>query len=269
MIAKKIRIAMATCCVCSKLGCSGFTDTFNVFLRENQNTTSFAEVVHFTLGIHVRSTYHLCLTSLNNFPSFQVHKESPNICEECKKRVIEFFHFKKKCHSNRRQPTMLHEVMKIVSNFTAKNNLKAITIEESSDRLVIMEKPVKPPSDSNRFVISSVCESVEFKIEKEDEPSGLDIQIKVEKEDEPEENLDNIQIKTEVPDDEQQYTYIEQQQPPPTPPTHTFENHHQLNQYREETENGTGEDKLDIILGLNREILRLVKGLGEGSTENI
>jgi hypothetical protein len=48
------RMKIFECCICGESGNIGFTDTFQISLRENDYCLSFVEVIFFTVGINVR-----------------------------------------------------------------------------------------------------------------------------------------------------------------------------------------------------------------------
>ena len=47
------KIKIVECCICGESGHIGFTDTFQISLRENDYCLSFVEVIFFTVGINV------------------------------------------------------------------------------------------------------------------------------------------------------------------------------------------------------------------------
>lgn len=257
-MAKRIRIELRTCCICSESGYYGFTDTFNIILRENETSTNFADIIAFTIGV-------------------QVHRESASICDECKRRVIEFYHFKKKSQSKHRA-TMINAILEILQSFIGKNNLKAVTIEESADKLMILGKPSVNTSSTD-LKITNVYENVNMNIKaEENEESNAEqlvggIKIKKEKVDDEEEantseQVDlGIKIKTEKPDDddEEQFNSMQDMQSTSSTPCFQTNNYESPPFHFSPPQNNEDRDKVDQILEINREILAIVKDLADGA----
>ena len=51
------QVKIFECCICGESGHIGFTDTFQISLRENDYCLSFVDVIFFTVGINVRLLY--------------------------------------------------------------------------------------------------------------------------------------------------------------------------------------------------------------------
>lgn len=130
--------------------------------------------------------------------------------------------------------------MKIVGNYVSVNSIKAVTIEESKEKLVIMEK-------ASNLLISEVSSICDVQVKKEpDSSDGPDIEV-------PE-----IDIKKEPQELEEIYELPDNSIP------HTTENLDE-NSTNLNTEPN---DKLDMILNLNKEILELVKQLNDQKIVN-
>lgn len=128
--------------------------------------------------------------------------------------------------------------MKIVGSYVSKNSIKAVTIEESKEKLLIMEKT--STENPGNLLISEVSSICDVQIKKEpDSSDGPDIEIP------------DIEIKDEPQEPEEVYELPENSIP------HTTEN---LEEHSKHTEPN---DKIDMILNLNKEILELVKQLNE------
>lgn len=135
--------------------------------------------------------------------------------------------------------------MKIVGNYVSINSIKAVTIEESKEKLVIMEKV--PTENTGNLLISEVSSICEVQVKKEpDSSDGPDIEI-------PE-----IDIKKEPQEPEEIYELPDNSIP------HTTENLDE-NSTNINTEPN---DKLDMILNLNKEILDLIKQLSDQKIVN-
>lgn len=174
----------------------------------------------------------------------QVQKESSYICQVCKPKIIEFFHLKKKSQSLQTTfSPLLQEIMKIVGNYVSKKSIKAVTIEESNEKLVIMEKihTVENPSSLKIAEVSSICD---VQIKKEADSSDLNDTIDP-----------NIEIKKEPMELQEIYDL-------PMPSIIPFEN---INS----TTTIPPDNKLDTILSLNKEILDIVRTIKHLSESNI
>ncbi|CAG9806682.1 unnamed protein product [Chironomus riparius] len=211
------------CCICGESGHIGFTDTFQISLRENDYCLSFIDVIFFTVGINVQ-------------------KDSSDICSLCKPKIIEFYHFKKRSQSiQKRFSPLLQEIMKIVGNYVSQNSIKAVTIEESKEKLVIMEKTSS--ENTGNLLISEVSSICDVQVKKEpDSSDGQDIEI-------PEIEID---IKKEPQELEEEIYELPDNSIP-----HTTEN------LEENSTNTEPNDKLDMIFNLNKEILEIVKQLND------
>jgi len=133
--------------------------------------------------------------------------------------------------------------MKIVGSYVSKNSIKAVTIEESKEKLLIMEKA--STENPGNLLISEVSSICDVQIKKEpDSSDGPDIEIP------------DIEIKDEPQELEEVYELPENSIP------HTTEN------LEENSINTQPNDKIDMILNLNKEILELVKQLNEQKNLN-
>ena len=129
--------------------------------------------------------------------------------------------------------------MKIVGNYVSNNSIKAVTIEESKEKLVIMEKASNEMNPGN-LVISEVSSICDVQVKKEPDSS-----------DGPDVTIPDITIKKEPQDIEEVYELPDNNAIP-----HTTDNLE--NNIIASTES---EEKLDVILNLNKEILEIVKSL--------
>jgi hypothetical protein len=133
--------------------------------------------------------------------------------------------------------------MKIVGNYVSKNSIKAVTIEESKEKLVIMEKA--STENPGNLLISEVSSICDVQIKKEpDSSDGPDLEIP------------DIEIKNEPQELEEVYELPDNSIP------HTTDNLEENSIITEPN------DKLDMILNLNKEILEIVKQLNDQKNEN-
>jgi hypothetical protein len=169
--------------------------------------------------------------------------------------------------------------MKIVNNYLNKNSIKAITIEESRESLIIMEKksPEKTPEErQSKLMISEVAEGIQIKKEptdndddelvkqeflippdaiKQEPPESDDVDPNLNECINMEEALANQRVNEEIlkdlPEKLSQHVENEEENAPVEKPP---EDEHM-------DEDNTEEDKLDEILKINRQILSIIKNL--------
>ena len=90
------------------------------------------------------------------------------ICLDCKDKVVKFYHFKRRAkelqkqhirptrqntpQQHERQSKIVHNIVKIVENYTEKCSISTITIDESSKKLII-ESQEESPKNLTRIPI--------------------------------------------------------------------------------------------------------------------
>lgn len=167
-------------------------------------------------------------------------------------KIIEYFHYKKRSQAYQKNFSgLILELKKIVHNFIQKNFIKAITIEESSEKLLIMRKT--PQLDN---LPAKQCY---------EEPPPPDIEIKREKESEqsiqkePENTFHNTEIKSEPEESEDRNEEEEMQIGEISIKEELIDNEPISNNFPYNTEPTEPPDPdepnhLDLLLRVNREI---------------